>query len=107
MTDFNNVVSAFMKVFNEDKKCFRDEFNRPKSDIEYRFGSDDDDNYFVNELKNRIEGLNLVRINGNIATFSLDGCEVNVDYMLSRDPSVTILTFTKLSYIGDTRDFED
>ena len=37
-----------MKVFNEDKKCFRDEFNRPKSDIEYRFGSDDDDNYFVN-----------------------------------------------------------
>ena len=106
MTDFNNVVSAFMKVFNEDKKCFRDEFNRPKTDIQYQSGTNDD-NYFVDELKNRIEGLGLVRINGNIATFSLGGCEVNVDYMLSHDPSVTILTFTKLAYPGDTRDFED
>jgi hypothetical protein len=108
--NIEKIAVAFMKVFNEPKKCYRDEFNRAKSNVIISCKGDASNfhNFLISELKKRIEGLSVVRETRDITTFGFRDSEVSMNYtsIYEEGKINTDLTFTLLSYSGDMRDFD-
>ena len=112
----DGVVSKFMKVFDKPSKCFHDEFNRPKTDIVIDQFDDkrsiftpDFHKFVIDGLMEKIDGLSVVSddYESNMITrLNFRNCEVVMDYKVDHW-GFNRITFTKLSYPGDTRDFED
>lgn len=100
--DVKNVVAVFMNVFNENNKCSRDSYDRPTATVNI---STSEFNQLSSELISRINGLTVLRDDNYIVTYKYYDCEVNMEYIAHT--SGTMLTFTKLSYLGDIRDFDD
>ena len=110
------IVLAFKKVFDNEKKCFRDEFQRPKSDVVV-YHDDNMKFVFVKNFHNlllaemiaQIDGLKIVSDGfgeNNLVRLNYRDCEVVMDYSVDYCGDNRI-TFTKLPFAGDTRDFED
>ena len=110
------IVSAFKKVFDHEKKCFLDEFERPKSDaVVYHDNNkkfvftQNFHNLLLTEMTAQLEGLTVVSDGfdgNNLVRLNYRDCEVVMDYSVDYWGNNRI-TFTKLPFAGDTRNFED
>jgi len=111
----SQITSTFMEIFDNTKKCFIDEYGRPKSCIaicpeqkESVFTQDFHDTLMANMMSS-VEGLTVVSDDfedHEAVRFNYQECEVIMDYTFDYR-GINWVTFTKLSFKGDTRDFYD
>jgi len=112
----NTIKNICENIINNENKCFKDEYNRPKSYID--LGIDENGkiifsstfNIKIIEIMTKSMNGIIIIINNdyknNIIRFQYLDSEIIMDY--STDfRGHNIITFTKLTYKGDSRDFYD
>lgn len=116
-----NIISALTNIFDDSNRYFIDEYSRKKSNIiiyqnekRHNIFSPDFHDFLIYELTTNLDGLTIVSDNCFIDEWSMNdmvrlnyqNCEVIMDYSINKNGD-GIITFTKLSYAGDIRGFED
>ena len=109
-TDIENIALTLLKIFNEPKNCYYDNYNRITSNIIITWNKSiinnpNFHNVLIRKLKQYIKELYVVRDFDDTTTFNFRNCEVNMNYISDYDETKTHFIFTKLSYLGDIRDF--
>jgi len=110
----SQITSTFMEIFDNTKKCFIDEYGRCKSCI--AICPEQKESVFTQDFHNTlmakmtsVEGLTVVSDDfedHEAVRFNYRNCEVIMDYNFD-NWGINWVTFTKLSFKGDTRDFYD
>jgi len=107
------IVSAFMKIFDDIDNCDLDEYDRPKSEIllcceKYTTMFTQSFHYnLLAYMKTQIKGLTIVcdeYESYDLIRMKFRDCEVYMDYCVEYSGENKII-FTKLPFDGDERGF--